>query len=59
MDGFENLSHEQLQKFLNKLHAAKDNGIYVRKELLYFYPNEIIDWINKKYESVNKATKEK
>lgn len=59
MDGFENLSHEQLQEFFNKLHAAKDNGIYVRKELLYFYPNEIIDWINKRYESVNKATKEK
>lgn len=59
MDGFENLSHEQLQEIFNKLHAAKDNGIYVRKELLYFYPNEIIDWINKKYESVNKATKEK
>lgn len=52
--GFENLSNEKLQNIFQKLDNNKNHGAYVRKELFYFYPNETIDWINKKYQKPQK-----
>ena len=52
--GYENLSNEQLQEVFRRLDNDENQGRFVRKELLYFYPEETVQWINKKYQSTNK-----
>ena len=57
--GFENLTNNQLQEVFHKLDNDENQGRFVRKELLYFYPEQTVDWINKKYGSVNKKQMER
>ena len=48
---YDNLTKQELKEVFEKLDKDNNKGLYVRKELLYLYPKETIEWINKKYEN--------
>ncbi len=50
---YENLSCEQLNNVFDDLDKDENNGRFVRKEMLYLYPKETINWINKKYDAIH------
>ncbi len=49
---YKNLNSEQIQKVFNDLDNGEHHGKLVPTEMFYNYPQETVDWINKKYEAV-------
>lgn len=47
--GFENLSESELKETFEKF-DREYNGCFIRKEMIYFYPKEVKDWVDKKYD---------
>lgn len=47
--GFENLSQTQLKETFKQF-DSKNNGLFIRKEMIYLYPQEVKKWVDKKYE---------
>ena len=48
--GFENFSKIELKEAFEKF-DSEYNGCFIRKEMVYLYPKEVKNWVDKKYEN--------